>query len=117
MFAMCYWSEILRRALGHFLVAPEKLSRLCINADHTFAQTLHILFAPAPLYDNSRRVTSRVATGDSRFPNERAGLLVKRHQRSLFAAWSYHHDVSINQRRFRIGPFTGLTAKLFTNVL
>src|SRR6185295_19817813 len=108
MFTPRYWSEILRRALGHFLVAPEKLSRLCINADHAFAQALHILFAPAPLHDNSRRVTSRVTTRDCRFPNERAGFFVKRHQRSLFAARSYHHDVTIDQRRFRVGPFTGL---------
>src|SRR6185295_20040979 len=45
----CYRREILRRALGNFLVAPKKLAGLRIHSDHAFAQTLHILFAPASL--------------------------------------------------------------------
>ena len=54
--------ENLRRALDHFLVAPEKLPRLRIHSDDAFAQKLHILFSPAPLHDNRRRITRRVAT-------------------------------------------------------
>src|SRR5215510_10311787 len=39
--------ESLRRALDHFLVAPEEGARLRINSDDALAQKLHVLFAPA----------------------------------------------------------------------
>src|SRR5262245_27751878 len=109
--------ESLRRALDHFLVAPEEGARLRINSDDALAQKLHVLFAPAPLHDDRRRITRGIAARNRRFPDDRARLFVERHDRGLRAAGGYDNDGAVHQRRLCIGPFVRLAAELFTEVL
>src|SRR5262245_35224829 len=109
--------EILRWALGRLLFAPEELAGLRINPHYTLAQKLHVLFSPAPLNCNRRRVTRGIAARHLRFPDDCARLFVKRHYRGLRAAGGYDNDVTINQRRLRIGPFARLPVELFTDAL
>src|ERR1700741_1340069 len=109
--------EILRRSFCDVGITPEELSRLCIDADETFAQQLHILSAPASLDHNRRRITSLIAARYRGFPNQLAGLLVHRCHRGLRAAWRDYHQITINQGRLGIGPVAGFTTEVFTQTL
>src|SRR5215510_10735344 len=109
--------ESLRRAFDHFLVAPEEGARLRINSDDALAQKLYVLFAPAGLHDNRRRITRGIAARNRRFPDDRASLFVKRYDRGLRAAGGDDNDGAINQWRLRIGPFVRLAAQFFTEAL
>src|SRR5262249_34922615 len=113
----CDRSESLRRALGNFLVAPEEGARLRIDSDNALAQKLHVLFSTARLHDNRRRISIRAGAWNRRFPDDRARLFVKRHDRGLCAAGSDDDDITINQRRLCIGPFVRLAAELFPEAL
>src|SRR5215207_6575958 len=109
--------EILRRPLGRLFVAPEELARLRVHPDDAFRQELHVLFAASPLHDNRRRVTRGVAARDRRLPDDRARLFVERHHRGLRAARCEDDDVTIDQRRLRVGPLARLAAELLTDAL
>src|SRR5262245_31096366 len=109
--------ESLRRALDHFLVAPEEGARLRINSDDALAQKLHILFSLAHLHDNRGSITRGIGARNRRFPYNSARLFVKRHHRGLRAAGGYDKGGSVHQRRLCIGPFVRLAAELFTEVL
>src|SRR5262249_32660664 len=78
---------------------------------------LHVLFSAARLNDNRRCISRRIATRDRRFPDDSARHFVKRHYRGLRATGGYDNDVTINQRRFCIGPYARLAAELFPDAL
>src|SRR5687767_5210888 len=104
-------SHHLRHTLDRLRVAPEELAGLRINSDYALAQKLHVLFPPARLNDDRRRISRMVATRDRRFPYDRARLFVKRHDCGLGAAGGYDYDVTIHQRGLCISPCARLAAE------